>query len=268
MQIELKRIEILWTGGFDSSFRVSQLSMLPVMIQPYYLSDQRPSENMELNAIEEISKIIKKKPATRCEILPLKYIKESERIISKEISESYWQIRKNHYLGTQYEWLGCFASKHKGIELTIEKDDTAIKLINRLGRLLKIPDELHGDYYIIDVEHSPKEINSLFEHFRFPLADMTKQEMKNKYIEWGCDDIMELTWFCYSPIDGKPCGQCNPCKYTIEDGLKERFSKKALRRYRKQKYFSPILKLESKILKITKKAIRKIRSYGQKLGDR
>jgi len=261
-------IEILWTGGFDSSFRVVQLSMLPVIIQPYYLSDQRPSENMELNAIEEISKKIKKKPATQCEILPLKYIKESERIIAKEISESYRQIRKNHYLGSQYDWLGCFASKHKGIELTIEKDDTAIKLINRLGRLLKIPDEFHGDYYVIDIENSSKEINSLFEHFHFPLASMTKLELKKKYIDWGYEDIMNLTWFCYSPIDGEPCGQCNPCKYTIKDGLKERFSKKALRRYWRRKYFSPVLKFESRIIKITKRVIGKIRSYSQRRGDK
>jgi len=102
--------------------------MLPVIIQPYYLSDQEPSEKMELNAIEEISKLIKKKPATQCELLPLKYIKGSERIIAEEISESYRQIRKNHYLGSQYDWLGCFASKHMGIELTIEKTITPINL--------------------------------------------------------------------------------------------------------------------------------------------
>lgn len=256
-----KAIEILWTGGFDSTFRVVQLSMLPVIIQPYYLSDQRPSENMELNAIEEISKIIRMKPATHCEILPLKYIKECERIIAKEISESYRQIRKNHYLGSQYDWLGCFASNHRGIELTIEKDDIATKLINKLGRLLIVTDEFYGNFYIINTENSPKEIISLFENFHFPLADMTKLEMKSKYIEWGCEDIMNLTWFCYSPIDEEPCGKCNPCKYTIEDGLKERFSKKALRRYWMRKYLSPLLKLESRILKITKKVIRKIKSY-------
>ena len=242
--------------------------MLPVIIQPYYLSDQRPSENMELNAIEEISKIIKKKPATQCEILQLKYIKESERIIAKEISDSYRQIRKNYFLGSQYDWLGCFASNHRGIELTIEKDDTAIKLINKLGRLLKIADEFCGDYYIIDIEHSSKEIISLFEHFRFPIADMTKKVMKSKYIEWGCNDIMDLTWFCYSPIDGEPCGQCNPCRYTIEDGLNKRFSKKALRRYWTRKYFSSILKFESRILKIAKRVIGKIRYYCQRMGDK
>jgi len=60
---EKKVIELLWSGGFDSSFRVTQLSMLPVIIQPYYLSDFRLSENMELNAIEEISKLLKQKPA-------------------------------------------------------------------------------------------------------------------------------------------------------------------------------------------------------------
>ena len=36
----------LWTGGYDSSFRMVQLSKSNVMIQPYYLSDKRKCEKM------------------------------------------------------------------------------------------------------------------------------------------------------------------------------------------------------------------------------
>lgn len=39
-------INVLWTGGYDSSFRMVQLSKSNVMIQPYYLSDKRKCEKM------------------------------------------------------------------------------------------------------------------------------------------------------------------------------------------------------------------------------
>jgi hypothetical protein len=35
----------------------------------------------------------------------------------------------------------------------------------------------------------------------------------------GFADVMALTWFCHSPRNDKPCGVCNPCEYTIEEGL-------------------------------------------------
>lgn len=32
-------VNILWTGGLDSSFRVIELSQMEVIIQPYYIID-------------------------------------------------------------------------------------------------------------------------------------------------------------------------------------------------------------------------------------
>jgi NAD(P)-dependent dehydrogenase (short-subunit alcohol dehydrogenase family) len=31
--------------------------------------------------------------------------------------------------------------------------------------------------------------------------------------------LMDMTWFCHRPVNGKPCGACAPCVYTIEEGL-------------------------------------------------
>ena len=39
----MKKVKVLWTGGFDSTFRVTQLSRMDVEIEPYYLSDGRLS---------------------------------------------------------------------------------------------------------------------------------------------------------------------------------------------------------------------------------
>jgi hypothetical protein len=43
---------------------------------------------------------------------------------------------------------------------------------------------------------------------------------------------MELTWFCHRPIRGEPCGVCNPCIYTIQEGLGVRVPASGRRRYR------------------------------------
>ena len=45
-------------------------------------------------------------------------------------------------------------------------------------------------------------------------------------------DIMENIWFCHTPIDGKPCGLCNPCKTKMESNMEFLLPKKSQKRYR------------------------------------
>lgn len=242
-----KIIEILWTGGFDSTYRIVQLSGMNVQIHPYYLLDNRQSEDMELSAIAKITEMLKNNVNTKCEFLPLKIVDRKKRIFSKETSEAYKRIVKHDYLGSQYDWLGCFATRHDGIELSIHQNDKAIILINKYGKLKKIRDAIAGDYHIVDCEYSSDDINKLFRFYHFPLADITKLEMRNNYIEWGYSDVMNLTWFCFRPIKGKLCGCCNACIYAIEEGMEERFSVDALKRYRRRKY------IFNKLINVTKK---------------
>ena len=47
--------KILWTGGWDSTFRVIELSRKNVVIQPIYVLDSgRKSTDYELKAIDKI----------------------------------------------------------------------------------------------------------------------------------------------------------------------------------------------------------------------
>ena len=57
----MRKINILWTGGLDSTYRILELSMQDVTIQPYYLASVNPSTKYEIRAIEELTEIIKKK---------------------------------------------------------------------------------------------------------------------------------------------------------------------------------------------------------------
>lgn len=61
---QLPLISVLWTGGLDSSYRMVQLSRRHVRVQPYYLSDNRRSEQQELNSIAEVTRDIQEHPDT------------------------------------------------------------------------------------------------------------------------------------------------------------------------------------------------------------
>lgn len=68
-----------------------------------------------------------------------------------------------------------------------------------------------------------------------PLVDITKQDEERMAREKGWIDIMKLTWFCHSPINGKPCGLCNPCDDAISLGMKWRMPNEALKRHKYRK---------------------------------
>lgn len=231
-----KIVEIFWTGGFDSTFRIIQLSRCDIIIQPYYISDNRISEKNELDAIKQIILILKENSHTHCIFRDLIIVNIEERIEIPYITYAWNDLRKTDFFGSQYEWLASFAVKHEGIELSVHEDDKAVILINKYGKLKKIHDQIIGDYYIVDKSKSNQKIVALFGDYHLPLITWTKLEMKKYYLDNGYKDVMNLTWFCYNPINGKPCGTCNPCMYTIEEGMEERFSNYAIFRYHCKKF--------------------------------
>lgn len=226
----MKRVKILWTGGFDSSFRVSQLSRMDVEIEPYYISKNfRDSEENELNAIKEISDYLRGLDQTKAKILPLNYVDVVDIDDAEDIVEAFDKLVETRYLGRQYLYLSTFAKNHHGIEMSVH--DQIIHIFDEYDALIKIHDDVLGDNYILDESKAPDYIVTLFKDYTFPLAKYTKQLMKEEYIEYGLKEVMDKTWFCHSPINGEPCGKCNPCKYTIEEGLYYRFNKRAFIRY-------------------------------------
>ena len=70
--------EMFWTGGFDSTFRLVQLSRLPIRLQPVFItgiaSDIRKSEKYELRAIKQIYELLSNKPTTKADLLPVKIV--------------------------------------------------------------------------------------------------------------------------------------------------------------------------------------------------
>jgi len=244
IQKSIPNIKILWTGGFDSTFRVLQLSMLPVVIQPYYLSDNRKSENNELSAINSITKLILNRKETKCELLPIEIIATNQRKLYPEISDSFRKLVEKETIGSQYEWLACFAKNYNGIELSIEENTKPFMLMEKYdSKLQLIQDSIIGDYYVLDKHNTQDIIYTIFGNYHYPLAKVSKLKMKEYYLKWNCNDIMNLTWFCHNPVNGKPCGLCSPCCQVIKYGMYDRFTKWALIKHR----LLPVRKLLKKI---------------------
>lgn len=233
-------VEILWTGGFDSTYRAWKLSRMPVTVRSYYVSDDRKTEENECSAVDKVIEILERDPRTKCTFERPVRIKKSERKFVKTIHDIYMDVIRNDFLGSQYDWLAAFATDHRGVELCVHVDDKAILYINKYGKLLECEDEITGRYAVVDKENSSKDVVMLFGDYRLPLFDLTKVEMRRQFIEEGCREILETTWFCYSPVRGKPCGCCNPCMYTIDEGMVERMGFESIRRYSLRKKYNEI----------------------------
>lgn len=231
-----KLVKILWTGGFDSSCRMIQLSKFDITVQPYYLVDakcRRSIEN-ELNAISQVKNDIEKHPETRCVIKPLIKADVSELTSDKEIKAAHRRMRKKIGIGMQYEWLAGFALRNPGIELCLEREEGGpiFTYFNKTGALRSVGEGVLSCVEF-DKSETEKDLLSVFGNFRFPLSirTKTKLELVEEYKRLGFEDTMYKTWFCHNPIKGEPCGTCNPCKAVVSDGLQFRMPPAALKRH-------------------------------------
>ena len=210
--MENKIVEILWTGGWDSTFRVVELSRMEgVILQPIYVEDKkRGSVPYELKAMDDIVSLLKKKSETKAEFLPIIRIDKDEIPENEEITKAYLLFKEEADMGIQHDWLARLALDHPGMELCIEKalgEHAPIRQsINRHGKLIDT-----GDGYVVDKENSSKELNLVLGNLRLPIFDKTELDMQRLIKEWGYEDVMSHIWFCHTPINGLPCGLCSPC---------------------------------------------------------
>lgn len=137
----MEEIKILWTGGWDSTFRMIELSRKNVVIQPIYVLDsERKSTDNELKAMDKIIQDLNKRDETKAKINAIKIIKKEDIPENKEITDAYKIINARTRLGSQHDWLARLAVEYKGIEIGTEAGtpDTShiIQAINEFGKLV------------------------------------------------------------------------------------------------------------------------------------
>lgn len=229
-------VEIFWTGGFDSTYRILELSGKDITVQPYYLVDSkyRRSLQYELDAISAITDDIANHPETRFVLKPLVKVRVADLPPDREISDAYKRVKKEIALGIQYEWLARFALLHPGIELCLEKEEGGhiFNYFNTKGTINKITDR-EVSYIVFNRDKSDKDLCAIFGnyHIPLPLREKTKLDLVGEYKKHGYEKTMLKTWFCHTPVNNEPCGVCNPCKIVMKDGLSFRLSPSALKRH-------------------------------------
>lgn len=211
---------VLWTGGWDSTFRIIQLYCLGAKIQPIYVHDHnRKSSAKELEVLDFLSKQI---PIQFYEfnghLLKLKIVKRSDISHNLSLKIAHKILRHKLGIGKQYYWLASLAKQYKNEKLEVSFHEEDLEKFFSKNQLIEIKNpHLHSNWKI-----NPKKVNflkrKLFKNMYFPLISITKPEMKNIAEKKGYIDLLESTWFCHKSTE-KPCGNCAPCNQYVRDGF-------------------------------------------------
>lgn len=215
-------IHLFWTGGYDSTFRLCQILLLEdKSVQPIYImcghtdSDdiniQRENQHKELEIMKKIrQQIIKNYPYIAIKFLPTHYVINLKK--NNEISNTFKEIHYKHKYfsrpSNQYERMARFASDYPyPIEIGIESSLTGfnnVTIKHRIGKGHNCQLVQPLPYRYIDLE--------IFRPFRFPIAHLSKQDMKMIAIKNNFYYLLQMSWSCWFPtIDGKQCKKCPMC---------------------------------------------------------
>lgn len=229
-------INLLWTGGFDSTFRLCQIAIvLKKKVQPYYLIDpNRLSLREEIQAQERIKQaIFDRYPTSKELILPTAFYTVSDEFIDDEIAEVYGKVKELIGFGSQYEWLAGFCKSHgiNNLELGFEKDSENKKNKFLMPFILQKENQDGEKSFIMNSKFKGDPTYELFKYYEWPIWMITRDDMVDISKQYNFHDIMHLTWFCHTPIKGKACGLCNPCKDVVGYNFKYRLSAPAKLRF-------------------------------------
>lgn len=215
-------VRLLWTGGWDSTFRLLQLLQdTEATVQPLYLVDEnRASTTREIDVMRKIRHQIEQQmPRAAGRLLPTDYGSFRATEIEPQYEEAWEQLQERIRVGIQYPVLASYAEQRDlgGLELSIlahgEIGKTLAPMVETQatsgGSVSALPDDVTGP------EH-------LFSRFYFPLLDYTKPQMREEVGRRGIQSLMKLTHFCFNPTFGLPCGKCRPCEIAQKEGMGDR----------------------------------------------
>lgn len=237
-------VNVLWTGGWDSSYRVLDLALVhKVAVQPHYIIDiDRLGTLHELRAIRSMRTMIRERNPAAAECIgPLRITAINDIAPDSTVDAHYSALRRRRHLGGQYAFLSRYAREHEldGLELSVHVDDAAAYVLApEAGNVEATGDAVGPTWRLARVPADPNA--ALFAPFAFPLLEVSKVEMRERARQHGFLDILERSWFCHLPIAGQPCGYCMPCVYAMDEGMGDRLPPLAHVRYRLRKVLYPL----------------------------
>ncbi|MDE6497756.1 MAG: hypothetical protein K2L21_03745 [Muribaculaceae bacterium] len=225
-------INLLWTGGLDSTFRLVELAHEDVEIRPFYIVDTtRGSIRQEMNAMAKILYLLRQKTFVKAVVRDIEFIHDTDIRPDKQITDAHSFFVAYNNLGSQYDYLARFARQNNlKLEIGLEGNQLSkvTSVLNNFGSL-SVASYTHPasspdhplTYFYVDALKSHNNTAVLFRDLIFPAHLFSLQKVDEAKIlkDWGCMDIMKATWFCHRPILGYPCGHCNPCKDALNEGM-------------------------------------------------
>lgn len=210
-------VQLLWTGGWDSTYRLLDLVLgRRVPVQPWYVKDEeRASMAKEIEVMAAIREAVAPRdPEAATLLYPTRFVRMDTIAPEPDLTAMYAQLR----IGSQYDWLARLARQQglHALELSVEKRNS------RVHRMLWQNTEpvrgAGGETFRLKARVTDPDLE-LFRHFAFPILHLTKQDLYERARHAGFLDLMRMTWFCHDPRGGRPCGSCTPCLIAIGEGM-------------------------------------------------
>lgn len=218
-------INLLWTGGWDSTFQLLQLLLIHQQrVTPFYLIDaDRQSTGAELQAMKLIKdRILKEHPHVHKLLGSTQYFSIGDIPANSEITQAFQAILKEKEIGTQYDWLSRFCREHGITDMQLCTHAMSQQVKGRFyckDIVLREPDD-SKTVSRIDPKFAGSPEDIVFGCFSFPIIGLNKTQMCAISKEQKLDSILNMTWFCHKPTKRLlPCGKCNPCIQAIDEGL-------------------------------------------------
>ena len=242
----MKKVNLLFTGGFDSTFRLCQLSrMEDIEVQPIYLSFTylngifgRANREKEIVAQNAIIAALRKKPETKAKILDPIRIQQSELPSDPAYDKAFLAWRPSKKIPSMYCVLGKLALLYPNLEIGREgptlrnrqrgwKVGKTRKFLTENG--VKFTDRADGSV-ILSFKHAKPGLELLFGRYKYPILGIPETSMVPYIKEWGYEDVFKLTWTCDFGSD-EPCGVCHNCETKWDSGLVNFFAPHAVRNH-------------------------------------
>ena len=232
----MKKHRLFWTGGFDSSFRLAELSRRKVKISSVYIifQDRQVVTPLEIQAHERILEWLKGRPETQAQIMPTHYVTWRQVVVSKAVREAHaWAQEHFHFRLPKCDLLlASYAEKSRGIEIGLEK------YYDKPGRTFIALNEAGGLHFdeegigrLKDPNNEHPQLMLLHGNYGYSIANRTEVEMWDQLKKWGYDDLVTLTQTCEHPYNGTPCGCCTNCIVKIKSAMGWYLGEKAVKRY-------------------------------------
>ena len=240
---------LFWTGGWDSTYRLVELSRMELDVFPVYVKDHtRSSMDIELETMRKLHDALSKDARTKAVLHPIMVVDESDIKPSEEITKAYQKLSSEIRLGSQYEYLARMAAEYPGIEIGIVLEPGEVGgcmcAIQKYGKMIT-----ENGNNIVDKSSSSETVNLVFGNLSYPLIYTTEVEMLKNIREWGYEDFMKGIHFCYHPRHGKPCGICRPCQQKMDCNMEILIPKSAQKRFHLFRWAEKLPTLPKKIIR-------------------